>query len=88
MKWIDEVDGRLHLLWMFWSVRFNVLSAACSGAVAVYEGFKLADPQTVTYIPTAVIGALATGAVIFTFAGILARGIVQPKLQDPCEDKP
>ncbi len=80
MNLIDDIDGKLTKLWMFWCVRLNVLAAACSGAVATYEGFKALDPALVRHIPICIIALLAAGAVLFTFSSILARGIKQPKL--------
>jgi len=82
MKLIDDLDGSLLKLWRFWSVRLNVLSGACSGAVGVYEGFRAVDPAAVRWVPLWIICMLVAGAVVFTFFSLVARGIVQPKLRD------
>lgn len=87
MNLIDELDGSLLKLWKFWSVRFNVLSAACSGAVFAYEGIKTVDEPLVRHIPLWIMAMLAAGAVLFTFVSIISRGMTQPKLHDPnCND--
>lgn len=89
MKLIDDIDGRLIKLWRFWSVRFNVVSAACSATVAAYAGFKAIDPVLVRWVPMWMMSACSAGAVLFTFASIIARGIKQdsPPIADS-EDHP
>ncbi|TPG50681.1 hypothetical protein EAH75_04375 [Rhodanobacter glycinis] len=85
MKLIDELDGKLLKLWKFWSVRWGVISGACSGAVAAYEGFKAMDAALVRWVPEQAVGVLVLAAVLCTFASILSRGIPQPKLREPSE---
>lgn len=77
MKLIAEIDGKLHKLWKFWSVRLGVISAACSATVAAYAGFKAIDPTFVRWVPEWTMSACSAGAVAFTFASIIARGIYQ-----------
>ncbi len=86
MKLIDDIDGNLLKLWKFWSVRWGVVSGACSGTVAAYEGFKAMDASLVRWVPEQVIGVLVLAAVLCTFASILSRGIPQPKLREPQDD--
>jgi hypothetical protein len=89
MKLIDEIDGKIHKLWKFWSVRLNVVSAACSATVAAYAGFKAIDPVLVSFVPAWSMSICSAGAVGFTFASIIARGIYQPPkdgLEPPDED--
>jgi hypothetical protein len=78
MKLIDELDGKIHKVWKFWSVRLNVVSAACSATVAAYAGFKAIDPVLVSFVPAWSMSVCSAGAVGFTFASIIARGIQQP----------
>jgi hypothetical protein len=77
MKLITELDGKIHKLWKFWSVRLGVVSAACSATVAAYAGFKSIDPLLVKWVPEWTMSACSAGAVAFTFASIIARGIYQ-----------
>lgn len=86
MKLIDELDGKLVKLWKFWSVRWGVISGACSGAVAAYEGFKAMDASLVRWVPEQAIGVLVLAAVLSTFASIVSRGVDQPKLREPPGD--
>jgi len=86
MNLIDELDGKLLKLWQFWSVRWGIVSGACSGTVAAYEGFKAMDAALVRWVPEQIIGILVLAAVISTFASILSRGIPQPKLREPKGD--
>lgn len=88
MKLIDEIDGKILGVWKFSSVWFSTVAAACSGAIATYEGFKAIDPPLVRHVPLWIMCALAGGAVVFTFASIIARGIAQPRLREPkgCDD--
>jgi hypothetical protein len=86
MKLIDDIDGSLVKLWKFWSVRWGIVSGACSGTVAAYEGFKAMDPALVRWVPEQAIGVLVLAAVLCTFASILSRGIPQPKLREPQGD--
>lgn len=83
MKLIDDIDGNLLGLWKFWSVRLGVLAAACTAALTTYAGFKVIDPAIVAWVPTWVLGALAGGGMLFSAAGVVARGIPQPKLREP-----
>lgn len=80
---IPDIEGRLRNLWVFWSVKFGVLSGICSGTVAAYEGFKAIDPSLLAHFPEQVMGILATLAILFTFASLIARGIDQPALREP-----
>lgn len=80
MKLIHEIDGQLLHLFKFWSVRWSAVAAACSATATVYEGFKQIDPPSVRGIPEWVITALIVGAMVFTLASMLARGMHQPKL--------
>lgn len=82
MNLIDELDGRLVNLWKFWSVRWNVVSAACMSTVTAYEGFKATDAGLVRWVPEQIIGVLVLMALISIFGAILARGVLQPKLRD------
>lgn len=82
MRLIDEINGDIWKLWNFWSVRFNVIAGACSATVAVYEVFKGQDPALIRWVPLWVMAMLAAGAVLFTFASIVARGIKQPEKCD------
>lgn len=86
LRLIDDIDGSLLKLWRFWSVRFGILAGACSAAVASYEGFKALDPMLVRHVPEWIVGMLAAGAVGFTFASVVSRGIDQPKLRQPPAD--
>jgi hypothetical protein len=88
MNMIDELDGRITKLWMFWSVKFSTLAAGCSATVGVYEGFKAADPELVKHIPIWPIIVLVIGALFFTFSSMLARAIPQPEIRNaaPCRD--
>lgn len=83
MKLIDDIDGSLLKLWKFWSVRWGVISGACSGTVAAYEGFKAMDAALVRWVPEQIIGVLVLAAVLSTFASIISRGVDQPKLREP-----
>lgn len=83
MKLINELDGKLLKLWQFWSIRWGVVSGACSGTVAAYEGFKAMDATLVRWVPEQIIGVLVLAAVLCTFASIISRGVDQPKLREP-----
>lgn len=85
MNLIPEIEGNMLKLWRFWSVKFGVISGACSATVGVYEGFKAVDSSIVRHVPEQVIGILVAGAVLFTFASVISRGIDQPKLRCPPE---
>jgi hypothetical protein len=86
MNLIDELDGKIHKLWRFWSVRWGLISAACSGTVAAYAGFKQIDPALVAYVPQWTMSACSAGAVASTFASIIARGLKQPPADVPPTD--
>jgi hypothetical protein len=88
MKLIDELDGKIHKVWKFWSVRLNVVSAACSATVAAYAGLKAIDPVLVWFVPAWSMSLCSAGAVAFTFASIIARGIYQPPKDALDEDHP
>ena len=78
MEWMH--DARTY--WSFWSVRLGSIALTFTGTGAVYATARLLEPSLVAGIPSWIPVATTYGAMIFTFAAGLARGIRQ---QPPAE---
>lgn len=82
MRLADDVEH----FWRFWSVRLGLLSGACSAAAGAYAACNALAPKLVEGVPQWTLTALVLGAMVFAFAGVIARGIDQPKLRpDPTD---
>ena len=77
MKLIDDFDN----FWKFWSVRFGMLSAACSASAAAYAACSAMAPKLVDGVPQWILTALVVAAMVFAFAGVLSRGVKQSALK-------
>lgn len=64
----------------WWSVRLSILSGAFSAVIAAYMTLP---PDWLPALPTAFKQAMAIGALASAFAAAIARGIAQPKLDEP-----
>lgn len=76
MKLIADI----HNFRRFRSVQFGLLAAACGAALAAYGAALAIAPQVVSGVPHWLLTVLSVGSMVFAFAGVVARGIVQPNL--------
>jgi hypothetical protein len=77
MKLIADIEH----FWRFWSVRWHLVAGACTGTLAVYASAKAFGAEVVKHVPQWTLDVLIYGALVCTFAGVLSRGLDQPKLR-------
>jgi len=73
---IDDI----HNYWKFWSVRWGVLAAGCTNATVAYAAADKLDPALVAGIPHWVTAVFVVGAMVFSYASVISRGLKQDKL--------